>query len=340
MKSFRIGLIGAGIIAREHALSLVRNKRVASLGIYDADPKRAARFSLDFRAMTARSTDELIDRSDIVWVCSPPSYHVDAIRRACSAGKAIFCEKPLALTLADARAIRDAVKRAKVPFFMGHSNRFNVAFIRMKEIADRGDLGDLTAIWSQRTGYLDRKVHPAWRFDDKLSGGVIVELGIHELDFSRWVGGDWKQVYATGSDATLNPGKFQDTATATGPFRRAGAARVHVSWSQPRYLWQRGIDGTRGSLFWDDSDYNHVHLLRAGRKPKLYPLGLTFWKDKETGENFSLRDQAHAVLAALEAGKPAPVTLGDGLEAIKLALAIRDSIRTAKIVPFKAGGSA
>jgi predicted dehydrogenase len=336
-KRFRIGVVGAGIIGREHALSLVRNKRVGQVLIYDADPARAEQYGRDFGAQVIGSMDQLVDDCDIVWLCSPPGFHLDGIKRAAAARKPIFCEKPLAITMQDARAIRAAVSQAKVPFFMGHSGRFAIAFIKMKQIVERGEIGEVTSVWSNRLGYLDPKVHPAWRFSDEKSGGVIVELGIHEIDFTRWIGGDWKHVYATGSSATLNPGKFQDQVVGTGPLRQAGAATVNVSWSNPRYLWQRGIDGTKGSLFWDDSDYNHVILMKPGKNPRKIPLGLTFWKDKETGENFSLRDQANAILAAMEKGTPPPVKLADGYEALKIARAMKDSVRTAKVVPIKAG---
>jgi predicted dehydrogenase len=336
-KRFRIGVVGAGIIAREHALSLVRNPRVEQLLVFDADPARAEQFGRDFNARPIGSMDQLVDDCDIVWLCSPPGFHLDGVRRACAARKPIFCEKPLAITLRDGEAIRDAVRKAKVPFFMGHSGRFAIAFMKMKQIVERGDIGELTAVWSNRLGYLDPKVHPAWRFTDEQSGGVIVELGIHEIDFTRWIGGDWKQVYATGSSATLNRGKFQDQVVGTGPLRKSGAATVNVSWANPRYLWQRGIDGTKASLFWDDSDYNHVILMKPGKEPKKIPLGLSFWKDKETGENFSLREQAHAILGAMEKGSPPPVKLEDGYEALKLARAMKDSVRSGKIVPIKAG---
>ena len=77
MKKFHVGVIGAGLIVREHSLSLRRHPRVAGLSIYDADPKRAAAFGKDFETKVAASLDELIDGCDVVWICSPPAAHLD-----------------------------------------------------------------------------------------------------------------------------------------------------------------------------------------------------------------------------------------------------------------------
>jgi predicted dehydrogenase len=200
----------------------------------------------------------------------------------------------------------------------------------MKNLVEDGVVGTPTMVWCTRLGWLDPKKAPAWRLDDSLSGGTIIELGVHEIDFLRWIGGDWESVYARGSSDILIPGKFQDTVSAVGTLASGAIARLDISWANPRYLWQRGVEGTEGSIFFDDSNVREVVLNRPNKKPKIYKVG--DWQNPATKENLSLRDQTIAVLKALAAGDDPPVAMEDGIAAVQAALAMRESARTGRVV--------
>jgi UDP-N-acetylglucosamine 3-dehydrogenase len=325
MPKLTVGLVGAGMISADHATSLSLIRDVGQLTIYDIAPDRASAVAAKHGAGTAPSLDILIDNCDLIWIATPPAFHKPVVAAACNRGKAIFCEKPLAHTATDARAIARLVKAAGVPFFMGHSGRWGRPFQNMIRLVANGTLGEPTLVWSTRRGYLERSSPAAapWRFTDTDSGGVIVELGVHEIDFIQWAGGDWQSAAALGTSKTLAPGKYQDSVVALGQLAGGAAAQLNLSWADPHYLWQRGISGTEGSLSWCDSAYSDIVHHRPGKAPRIVKSG--DWRHPKTGENLSIREQNRGVVRSLINGQDFPITIDDGVAAIEAATAIYKS---------------
>lgn len=330
MSQLHVGIVGAGLIARDHANALHREPACDSITFYDIQAESAASAAAACGARTAPSIDALVAACDVVWICTPPFARRDAIAAACAAGKPIFCEKPLGLTAAELDWVGRQVTDAGVPFFMGQSGRYSDFFVVLQRLVAAGAIGAVTHAWSTRLGYLSPEGQPAWRFDDQRGGGVLVELGVHELDFIRWVAGDFASVSAVTPPAILRPGQFQDSLQGVGRMRGGASASLSVSWSSPRYLWQRGVDGSEGSLFFDDSNCRQVQLLRPGREPELHPAG--DWIDRDTRVNLSLRDQSRDILARLLDGRPPAVTLADGAAAVRAALAMRQAAAENRVV--------
>ena len=326
-----VGIVGAGLIGKDHANSIHRLPTVGSVTIFDADTARAKAVAEPWNLKIASSVDELIKTSDIVWIATPPFAHKQLVQAAAAAKKAIFCEKPLAHTLEDATAIRNAVREAKVPLFMGQSGRYTTGFMIMKKILDRGDIGKPNFIFSTRLGYLDPKMHPAWRTDDEKSGGMIVELGVHEIDYVHWFCGPYKSLAALGSCNTSAGEKFQDSITSIGTLKSGVQARVEVSWSDARYLWERGIRGDQGSIYINDSNFVNIQVHRPGKEVELVNTGETDWMDRKTLENLTLRVQDAAVIDALIAGKPPAVTVDDGHAAVEIAMLMRKAAKSGKV---------
>lgn len=321
-----VGIVGAGVIAREHAKSLTRIRAVGRLLVYDPVAERAGKLAGEFKGTACASLQVLCADSDLVWVCAPQFAHGEAVAEACAAGKAVFCEKPLAQNATELRRIERCVRHAGVPFFMGLSGRYNAVFAKLKELTAKGLVGTPTKVWSLRQGFVDPAARGAWCLDDALSGGAVVELGVHEIDFVRWVGGEFHSVCARSSSVTLAPGKCEDAVAGIGELESGAVASVDVSWSNARYVWQRGIVGTEGSLFFDDSNFPSVILHRPGKDPRVFKTAN--WIYEPTGESESFRNQARAVMKALAEGTAPPVTLEDGVRAVEVALAMRRAAKS------------
>lgn len=324
-----IGIVGAGRIAQDHAKSLLLTRQVRQLLFFDIDPSHAVALATQCGGTAAGSLSELCRESDLVWICSPQFTHLAAVAEACRAGKPVFCEKPLAHTEEDLTRLAAAVQRAGVPFFMGQSGRFTTVFRKMKDMVTTGAVGEPVKVWSIRQGYVHPSRRAPWCFDDRLSGGAIVELGVHEIDFARWVGGDFVQVSALASSRTLVPGKCQDTVAGLGRLRSGVIVLIDVSWANAAGRWQRGVVGTEGSLFFDDSRFPEIQYCRPGRKPAI--VISRNWIHAPTGENEAFRSQARAVLCALRHGTPPPVTLMDGIQAVRTALAMRRAAKSGRV---------
>jgi len=320
---YHVGIVGAGSIAWEHAITLSRLREVGRLSIFDPNEAAAAKLAAKFDGQAVSSLDALIKDCDIVWVCTPPFARKEVILQAAAAGKAIFCEKPVALTRPEYLAYQKVVAGAKVPFFMGQSGRFAAFGKKMKQLVERGTIGRPVKIWASRQGWLNPKLSPAWRLDDQRGGGTVVELGIHEIDFMRWIGGNFQKVFAVASTRSLVPGKFQDTLAAVGTMDDGMIAHLDISWASPRYLWQRGVEGEEGSLFFDDARVTEVAFLRPEKVPKIFKVET--WQNPQTKENQALRDQAKSVFRTLQSGGTPEVTLADGVQALEVALAMRRS---------------
>lgn len=327
---YRVGIVGAGAISRSHAITFSNSPYVAQMLFYDSDTARAKALAGEFGGAATATLEELGEQCDLVWICTPQFVRREPIEMACKAGRAIFCEKPLATTEEDCAFLAEKVRNAGVPFFMGQSGRHAAFFKKMKELVEDGEIGEVVQVWSTRQGYFDPTMTPEWRLSDTQSGGLMTEFGVHELDFIRWIGGDWQNMYARGTSKILGRDDFQDTISAIGTLADGKTARLDVSAAHPRYLWQRGVEGTQGSLFFDDVRVREVALHRVGREPEIFVTD--DWQDHTTKENLSFREQATAIFAALQNGTPAPVTLEDGWAAVRAALAVQKSLHSGNVV--------
>jgi predicted dehydrogenase len=175
-------------------------------GIADADAVRAERLA---RALGVerwhRSHQELFARPDIdaVVIATPSNTHAEIVCDAARAGKPIFCEKPLALTLAETDRAIDAAATAGVPLQLGFHNRFRPAYIAAHAAIQAGEIG---APLLFKALHRDERIPPPSFCDVAVSGGILVDMGIHNFDLARWLLGDEiAEVYAIAPPPT-HPG--------------------------------------------------------------------------------------------------------------------------------------
>ncbi|HWC39276.1 MAG TPA: Gfo/Idh/MocA family oxidoreductase, partial [Acidimicrobiales bacterium] len=186
MTRLGIGILGAGFSAREHA-AFIREAAHADLcAVYDPMLERAARFAADTGATALDSSDELIRRSDAIYVCLPTSEHHGAVRDVVRSGKPVFCEKPLGRDLVEARAVADLVVDSGVINQVGLVMRYSPAFYWIRHLlAQQERSGRVLAVSMRSDQYLP--IHGAyessWRKEtEKAGAGVLLEHSIHDLD--------------------------------------------------------------------------------------------------------------------------------------------------------------
>ena len=183
--SMRMALIGAGGIGEFHAETLARHVHGAQL-VAIADPIRA---SAEQAAAHGDAIDLFEDpiavlaRADIdaVVIAAPGRFHRTLVEVAAAAGKHIFCEKPIALTVEDARACVDAAATAGVKLQIGLQRRFDPAYLRAKQAIDRGDIGNVELLFSTT-----RDPAPPPPGAVELAGGIYLDSAIHDFDTLRW----------------------------------------------------------------------------------------------------------------------------------------------------------
>ena len=209
----RFALIGAGRIGRMHAENLVRRADARLLYVVDTKPDAARALAEPLGAKPADTDTALRDPNvDAVLIATSTGSHADLSIAAAKAGKAIFCEKPVDLTLARVQACIKAVNKARVPMFVGFNRRFDPSFRELKHRLDAGTVGRLEqVIITNRDPGL-----PEMRFLAS-SGGLFLDFTIHDFDMARWLLGEEPvEIFARGAvlvdPRVKSEGKDIDTA--------------------------------------------------------------------------------------------------------------------------------
>lgn len=308
-----------------------RRLPVALVGVYDHTPAHAARWTAEYGGKAFSDLAALLAAVDIVDVCTPTAAHAEAVLAAARAGKAVICEKPIARTLDDARAMIAACEAAGVPLCIGQVVRFFPQYAAAKALLAQGALGRLGVLRTVRAGSFPRPTPASWYGDFAQSGGVIIDLAIHDLDFARWCLGDIVRVFARG--LTLSGQAMRDHALIL--LRAAGGAIAHleVSWAAPAgssFRTALELCGSEGVLEWDSLEPGPLSTTLAASDAAAQKVPQADSPLAEEDDPY-YRELAH-FLAVIEGREPLRVTPQEALEALQLALAAIRSLQLGRPV--------
>lgn len=221
MAKIKVGIVGCGFIAnRKHLPMLTQHQDVEIVAFCDIIRERAEASCKQFGASDAKVYEdyrEVIGRKDIdvVHVCTPNSSHAEISVAALQGGKHVMCEKPMAKTSAEAKAMLDAAKASGKKLTIGYQNRFRSDSQFIKSLCDKGELGD---IYLGKAFACRRRGVPIWGvFMNKelQGGGPLIDLGTHALDLTLWMMNNYEPASALGS--TYNKiGKMGSPANGMG----------------------------------------------------------------------------------------------------------------------------
>ncbi len=212
----KIGFLGGGLIARHHARSLSEVAGAEITGCFDIDEERASAFSDGHGGLPVSSVEELVDRSDAIYVCTWTSAHPHLVEAAAAAGKAVFCEKPLAVDLKAATAMAAAVDAAGVVNQVGLVLRRSPAFRWVQHQIRQAAAGPLMSIVFRDDQYLPIQglYGSTWRADkDKAGAGTLLEHSIHDVDLLTWMMGPIESISARTANLHGHDG-IEDQAVA------------------------------------------------------------------------------------------------------------------------------
>jgi myo-inositol 2-dehydrogenase/D-chiro-inositol 1-dehydrogenase len=221
MGTLEIGVIGCGVIARAHALSLealgkagLVDARLAT--VHDIDATRAERFAERFGARTASSMEEVAAGSDAVYVCTSTGGHLDAVRVAAEASRPVFCEKPLARDLPESLSLAAIASDSGICVQVGLVLRTAPVFRRLADIGSEGELGRPMAAIVRDDQFFPNQGHYAstWRSDVTIAGsGALLEHSIHDVDIVSACFGPVESVWATTGSFSGHEG-IEDSVSA------------------------------------------------------------------------------------------------------------------------------
>jgi scyllo-inositol 2-dehydrogenase (NAD+) len=194
-----VGLIGLGRLGRIYARDLstrIACTRLAAVADVDRTAVDEIAREFDVPFSTTNPHDLISHPSvDAVVIVTPTSTHRAVTEAAAASGKAVFCEKPLSISLDEAAAIKLAVDRSGIFFQMGFMRRFDRGFAAAKQRLDEGAIGDAVVFKSTSRDPFRPSVEYA---DPRSSGGMILDMGIHDFDLARWFMGEVATVQAIG----------------------------------------------------------------------------------------------------------------------------------------------
>ncbi len=232
MRTIHMGLAGAGWIGREHGRNITRNPRAMLKAVCDPESANLADLRRDTGAPFAeyRSFDDLLAADiDAVVIATPNAMHADMCAAAARAGKAIYCEKPMALSLDDCRRVRETVARAGVPYLIGYHRRMNPLYRHVKDLLETGKLGMPFMVESDYLHHVpgDWDIW-SWLGKEAVAGSLFHAGSGHNVDLIRFFCGDITGVSCM--KGTFMPRKKQveteDTALALFRFDSGAIGKV------------------------------------------------------------------------------------------------------------------
>lgn len=248
----RLGIIGAGPNGRGNATHFgAHADRCRITAVCDVNEQAATELAAAHQARVLTRYEEMWPEIDAVAVCSPNWLHPEQSMAAARAGKHIYCEKPMALTAADAQAMREAAEKAGIQTMIGFSVRFSEVSQTMLEWQRQGKAGPWISLWTRRLGYWDDSKVKGWRMDYTKSGGYMAEIVVHEIDWMVALAGWPQSVY--GRHASRRHSHPMDNEhlwiTLNFPGTSVGTLEQSMMSAMPEFY--QGATAANGSLYTD-----------------------------------------------------------------------------------------
>ncbi|SNS25232.1 myo-inositol 2-dehydrogenase [Anaerovirgula multivorans] len=333
-RKIKVGVIGVGRIGKLHAENLIAhfpNVEVKSVADPFIDNSKAWADNVGIKH-TYKDYKEILNdfEIDVVLICSSTDTHADISIEAAKTGKHIFCEKPIDLTVEKIDKALSAVEKAGVKFQVGFNRRFDHNFKKVKEIVKDGRIGDV-----QILKITSRDPAPPPAEYVKVSGGIFLDMTIHDFDMARYLSGsEVEEVYVTGAvlvDPAIGEAGDIDTAIISLKFEN-GAIGVIDNSRKAAYGYDQRIEvfGSKGKvLVSNDTDTSAIISTEEGvfsDKPKY------FFLERYQG---SFREEMKEFFNAIIENKETPVVAKDGLKPVLIGLAAKKSFQEGRPVKIK-----
>ena len=328
--TLRIAVLGAGRIGKMHAELLARQVPGASLAmVQDINGDAARAVGEQFDAPHTTEVDEVLSSADVdaVAICSSTDTHVPFMIAATNAGKAIFCEKPISLDLAKVDEALAVIKSSGVPFQVGFNRRFDAAHASVRAAVIDGSVGDLHMV---RITSRDPAPPPISYI--KVSGGIFLDMMIHDFDMARFISGsEVVDVYAQGA-VRVDPaiGEAGDIDTAVVMLRHDNGCITTIDNSrQAVYGYDQRVEAFgSGGLAASENPLNHTGIRRsaAGTISQTIPY---FFLDRYIP---SYVEEWRSFVGYVANGGDSPVGENDGRAPLVIGLAAWKSYRENRLV--------
>jgi myo-inositol 2-dehydrogenase / D-chiro-inositol 1-dehydrogenase len=321
-----VGVIGAGRIGKIHVdnLRAISQVRVKSVSDVEIDHLEEWANEKGVEVLTANYQDILNDPEiNAVFICSPTTTHANLIKESAAAGKHIFCEKPVSFSVEETEEALVAVEKAGVKMQVGFNRRFDPNFRKIHELVQNGEIGTPHIL-----RITSRDPQPPGIDYIKTSGGLFMDMAIHDFDMARYImGSEVVEVFANGAvlvDPAIGEAGDIDTAIITLKFAN-GALGVIDNSRQAAYGYDQRLEvfGDKGAAQADNNRANTVEVSTAQHVAKEKPL--YFFLERYTQAYI---DEVNEFVTSILKNKPVICSGVDGLQAERIAKAAKKSLDT------------
>jgi myo-inositol 2-dehydrogenase / D-chiro-inositol 1-dehydrogenase len=328
-----VGIIGAGRIGKIHVDNLRRIPQVRVKSVSDVviDHLEEWAHEKGIEVLTTHYEDLLNDPEiNAVFICSPTTTHANLIIEAAAAGKHIFCEKPVSFSVEETEEALEAVEKAGVKLQVGFNRRFDPNFRKIRELVQDGEIGTPHIL-----RITSRDPEPPGIDYIKTSGGLFMDMAIHDFDMARYImGSEVVEVYANGAvlvDPAIGEAGDIDTAIISLKFAN-GALGVIDNSRQAVYGYDQRLEvfGDKGAAQADHNRPNTVEVSTAQHVSKEKPL--YFFLERYTQAYI---DEVNEFAAAILENKEVICSGLDGLQAERIAKAARKSLEIGRPVQLQ-----
>src|SRR5512136_124284 len=313
----KVGIAGVGFMGTTHAAGWAATD-AEIVGFCAETTAEAAGLAHAHRAPVYPHYAALLDAVDVIDICTPTHLHHEMVLQAAAAGKHIICEKPLARTVEQAQDMIRVCRAAGVNLFVAHVVRFFPEYALAKAQVDQGKVGKPAVVRLTRASYRPKKPSGNWFLDFEKSGGMMLDLMIHDFDYARWISGEVESVFAKNVTAT-----HPESATEYGIaiLKHAGGALSHVvgGWAYPPPTFRTAFEiaGDGGLIEWSSDNTAPINLLLRKGHADAPDVGLPGSPVAESPYTTQIKE----FYEALKTDRAARVSAADGLAAVQIALA-------------------
>ena len=326
--ALKFGLLGAGRIGKVHARAITSNPDAKLIAVADAMPAAADAIAKQY-GCDVRTIEQILASADIdaVVICTPTDTHADLIEKFSAAGKSMFCEKPIDLSLPRVKACLAVVEKNKSTLMVGFNRRFDPHFMAVREAIDNGAIGTVEMVT-----IISRDPAPPPAEYAMRSGGIFRDMTIHDFDMARFLLGEEIDTVSAQGSSLVDPaiGKAGDYDSVSVMLSTASGKHATISNSRrASYGYDQRIEvhGSLGSVAAENQRAVSIEVAAAAgyTRPPLLDFFMTRYTQAYANEISAFIDAIGGKRTASPSGK-------DGLIALALADAAVKSVKEGRAV--------
>jgi len=331
MKKIGIGVIGAGFMGSMHAKIFNNLPNVNLVGIADLNTAKSKELAESLGIKAFKDYHAMLKEKEIeaVSICVSDNNHLKPTVDACKAGKHILLEKPIASDLEEAETIVKEAKKNKVRLTVGHLLRLDPRYYSLRKNVDSGKIGYPLSIFTQRNSPITDG--PA-RYGSK--GNLTLHVAVHDVDLILWVmQKKIRRIYAEHVSIALKKLNIEDAIFVTLKFEDGSIGSMHYNWALPKSFpthidAKMQVIGTKG---YASVDFAEQGLTICGEEGYQWP-DVIHWPEINGIIKGDLHEELVSFVDALVNKKEFIITADESFEAVKIALAINESLKKEKVI--------